>query len=140
MPGKRLTTEKKELIKSLCYLNPEMSIRDVAKQADANPSTVFYAKAELCEGDGFEQYRTQKKLEHIQRALEIASLYIEHLAEPGVIKDAKARDSAIVAGTMIDKAQLLAGEPTSIIERKEPTPALVAELEEKVEKLKQLTA
>jgi hypothetical protein len=40
---------------------------------------------------------------------------------------------------MIDKAQLLAGEPTQITERKEPTPELVSELEKKVSQLKQLT-
>ena len=71
--------------------------------------------------------------------MDIASTYIDHLKEPEVIKSAKARDSAIVAGTMIDKAQLLAGEPTVITERKEPTPELVKELDQKVQKLKELT-
>ena len=84
-------------------------------------------------------YREEKKKEQIVKALDIASTYIDHLKNPEVIKSAKARDSAIVAGTMIDKAQLLAGEPTTITERKEPTPELVTELEKKVSQLKQLT-
>ncbi|HAA25287.1 MAG TPA: hypothetical protein DCE11_04100, partial [Ruminiclostridium sp.] len=84
-------------------------------------------------------YRQQKKREQIVKALDIASKYIEHLAEPAVIASAKAKDSAIVAGTMIDKAQLLAGEPTQITERKEPTPELVQEIQKKVIELRKLT-
>lgn len=49
------------------------------------------------------------------------------------------RDIAIAMGTIYDKQALASGEPTTITERKEPTPELVSELDQKVQKLKQLT-
>ena len=137
--GKPTPGDKRELVKSLKYLNPELSTRDIAKEVKLSHTTVHDILKDLTNDDAFLQYRTEKKKEQIVKALDIASTYIDHLKEPEVIKSAKARDSAIVAGTMIDKAQLLAGEPTVITERKEPAPELVAELEQKVSKLKQLT-
>ena len=137
--GKPTPGDKRELVKSLKYLNPELSLRDIAKETKLSHTTVHDILKDLDNDDAFLQYRTEKKKEQIVKALDIASTYIDHLKEPEVIKSAKARDSAIVAGTMIDKAQLLAGEPTVITERKEPTPELVKELDQKVQKLKQLT-
>jgi hypothetical protein len=49
------------------------------------------------------------------------------------------RDLAVALGTIYDKQALASGEPTQISERVEPTPELVKEMEEKVQKLKQLT-
>ena len=49
------------------------------------------------------------------------------------------RDIAIAMGTIYDKQALASGEPTQITERKEPTPDLVKELDQKVQKLKELT-
>ena len=88
--------------------------------------------------DTFNQYRMEKKKEHIQTALRIASLYMEHLQRPEVVEKASARDSAIVTGTLIDKAQLLAGDPTIISESKQSTPEMVQEMDQKLGKLKQL--
>ena len=138
--GKKTPGEKIELVKSLKYLNPEMSSKDIAKEVGIPDRTVRDILKEVMEDDeAFTEYRQQKKREQIVKALDIASKYIEHLAEPAVIASAKAKDAAIVAGTMIDKAQLLAGEPTQITERKEPTPELVQELQEKVIELQKLT-
>ena len=117
-----------------------MSSKDIAKEVGIPDRTVRDILKEVMEDDeAFTEYRQQKKREQIVKALDIASKYIEHLAEPAVIASAKAKDAAIVAGTMIDKAQLLAGEPTQITERKEPTPELVQELQEKVIELQKLT-
>ena len=139
--GKKTPGEKIELVKSLKYLNPEMSSKDIAKEVGIPDRTVRDILKEVMEDDeAFTEYRQQKKREQIVKALDIASKYIEHLAEPAVIASAKAKDAAIVAGTMIDKAQLLAGEPTQITERKEPTPELVQELQQKVIELRKLTA
>ncbi len=138
--GKRTPTEKREQVKALLYLNPDLSSKDISRETGVPDRTVRdILKEAMKDDDTFAEYRQQKKKEQIVKALDIASKYIDHLANPEVIKSAKARDSAIVAGTMIDKAQLLAGEPTQITERKEPTPELVSELEKKVSQLKQLT-
>ena len=138
--GKPTSTEKREQVKALLYLNPDLSSKDISRETGVPDRTVRDILREVTEDEAaFAEYRQQKKKEQIVKALDIASKYIDHLANPEVIKSAKARDSAIVAGTMIDKAQLLAGEPTQITERKEPTPELVKELDQKVQKLKQLT-
>ena len=137
--GKPTPGDKVELVKALKILNPEMSQRDIAKETKLPKTTVQNILLDLNNDDQFQAYREEKKREQIAKALDIASTYIDHLKNPEVIAKASARDSAIVAGTMIDKAQLLAGEPTQISERKEPTPELVSELEKKVSKLKQLT-
>ena len=137
--GKKTPGDKLELVKSLKYLNPELSERDIAKEVSLPKTTVHQILQDLNNDDKFQAYREEKKKEQIVKALDIASTYIDHLKNPEVINKASARDSAIVAGTMIDKAQLLAGEPTQITERKEPTPELVKELDQKVQKLKQLT-
>ena len=137
--GKKTPGDKLELVKSLKYLNPELSERDIAKEVSLPKTTVHQILQDLSNDDKFQAYREEKKKEQIVKALDIASTYIDHLKNPEVINKASARDSAIVAGTMIDKAQLLAGEPTQITERKEPTPELVKELDQKVQKLKQLT-
>ena len=137
--GKPTPGAKVELVKALKVLNPEMSQRDIAREVGLSKTTVHDILQELNNDDKFQAYREEKKKEQIVKALDIASTYIDHLKNPEVIAKASARDSAIVAGTMIDKAQLLAGEPTTITERKEPTPELVKELEQKVQKLKELT-
>ena len=138
--GKPTSTEKREQVKALLYLNPDLSSKDISRETGVPDRTVRdILKEAMKDDDTFAEYRQQKKKEQIVKALDIASTYIDHLKEPEVIGKASARDSAIVAGTMIDKAQLLAGEPTQITERKEPTPELVSELEKKVQKLKQLT-
>ena len=137
--GKPTPGDKVELVKALKLLNPEMSQRDIAKETKLPKTTVQNILLDLNNDDQFQAYREEKKREQIAKALDIASTYIDHLKKPEVIAKASARDSAIVAGTMIDKAQLLAGEPTTITERKEPTPDLVKELEQKVQKLKEMT-
>lgn len=138
--GKPTSTAKREQVKALLYLNPDLSSTDISKETGVPDRTVRdILKEVMADDEAFAEYRQQKKREQIAKALDIASTYIDHLKNPEVIAKASARDSAIVAGTMIDKAQLLAGEPTTITERKEPTPDLVKELEQKVQKLKELT-
>lgn len=137
--GKETPGDKKELAKSLIYLNPDMSLRDVAKESNLSHTTVYGIKQELMDDDGFLQYRTEKKKEQIVKALDIASKYIDHLGVKEVIAKASARDSAIVAGTMIDKAQLLAGEPTQITESHKSITELKKDTEQLLQELKSLT-
>ena len=110
--GKPTPGDKVELVKALKILNPEMSQRDIAKETKLPKTTVQNILLDLNNDDQFQAYREEKKREQIAKALDIASTYIDHLKNPEVIAKASARDSAIVAGTMIDKAQLLAGDPT----------------------------
>lgn len=139
MRGKRTSFEKKEEIKSLLVLNPGITLKEVAQQTESNISSVHDIKKELLNDDDFQKLRNDKKKELIQRSLDIAAAYTLHMMDPAVIDKAGARDSAIVAGTMIDKAQLLAGEATIISERREATADLVAEMEQKLVKLKKMT-
>ena len=61
--------------------------------------------------DEIEDERMKQRLAAVARAWEIATLYMEHLRDAETIHKAGAKDSAIVAGTMIDKTQVLLGEP-----------------------------
>lgn len=137
--GKPTPGDKVELVKALKVLNPEMSQRDIAREAHMSKTTVLQILRDLDNDDGFNAYRMQAKREQIVKALDIASTYIDHLKNPEVIAKASARDSAIVAGTMIDKAQLLAGEPTQISESRKPLPDLVKDTEQMLREVKQLT-
>jgi len=123
--GKRTSEATREQIRALKETNPEMSNRDIAKIVNLPPSTVDTLMPQLLDDDTFLRLRAAKKQEHIIQAHNIASQYMQHLQEPDVIGKASARDSAIVAGTMIDKAQLLAGEPTQIQERQDSLPELL---------------
>ena len=138
--GKRTPTEKREQVKALLYLNPDLSSKDIAQEVGLPDRTVRDILREaIKDDDTFAEYRQQKKREQIVKALDIASTYIDHLKNPEVIAKASARDSAIVAGTMIDKAQLLAGEPTIISQNNKPLPELVKDTEKMLQELKQLT-
>lgn len=137
--GKPTPTAKREQVKALLYLNPDLSSTDISKATGVPDRTVRdILKEVMADDEAFTEYRQQKKREQIVKALDIASTYIDHLKEPEVIGKASARDSAIVAGTMIDKAQLLAGEPTTINESRKDVTKLVEEYEEKVAKLKSI--
>ena len=137
--GKETPAEKRELVKALKVLNPEMSQRDIAREARMSKTTVQNILLDLNNDDEFNAFRAERKREQIVKALDIASTYIDHLKNPEVINKASARDSAIVAGTMIDKAQLLAGEPTQISESRKPLPDLVKDTEVMLQEIKQLT-
>ena len=137
--GKPTPTAKREQVKALLYLNPDLSSKDIAKETGVPDRTVRdILRAATEDDDAFAEYRQAKKREQIVNALDIASKYIDHLADPLVIAAAKARDSATVAGIMIDKAQLLAGEPTEIVQSAKPLPDLVKETKSIVKELEHL--
>ena len=137
--GKPTPSEKREQVKALLYLNPDLSSKDIAKETGVPDRTVRdILRAATEDDDAFAEYRQAKKREQIVNALDIASKYIDHLADPLVIAAAKARDSATVAGIMIDKAQLLAGEPTEIVQSAKPLPDLVKETKSIVKELEHL--
>lgn len=138
MRGKKTPIEKKEAVRAAIEINPSASIRDIGKIVDLPYKTVHDIIPEVMGEDEFNRYRTEEKKKAIVKGWEIATLYMNHLKEPEVIEKASARDSAIVMGTSIDKIQVLAGEPSSIVEHQEPTPALIKEMDAKMDKMKQL--
>lgn len=173
--GKKTSEEKKEEVRAVIYLNPEASNRDIARQVNLPESTVREVKKKIVQTDEFDEVRSLKKQEFInkawnvvQKALKLAEMRFDKALEDEVEFDAiideisgnssltqkqkqvlinkvkaiemtNIRDITIALGTIYDKQALASGEPTTISERKEPTPELVTELEQKIERLKQLT-
>lgn len=177
--GKKTSEAKREQVKALLYLNPDVSEPEIAKTTGIGKSTAHYLKKDIIENeigaDEFETLREQKKKQFIEEAWEVVGKalkltnkrftkalddeealeeIISTINEDSEIKGPKkqalykrlkdlqmtnVRDIAIALGTIYDKQALASGEPTTITERKEPTPDLVKELDQKVQKLKELT-
>jgi hypothetical protein len=138
--GVKTSSIKKEQIKALLYVNPEISQRELVKNTDLPLSTIngIVNDDDFIDKDNFERYRTEQKISTIKEAWNIAKIYLEHLKEPAVIEKANAYHSAIVSGTMIDKAQLLAGDPTVIVEKNENIKELVVSYEATLEEIKRI--
>jgi hypothetical protein len=145
MRGKKTSEEDKEKLKAVVLLNPNASQRDIAKQVNMPLTTVHQLYNEIKDTDEFEQARTIKKQEFINKAWELVKKSLNKIEEklesltPEQLQKTNIRDIAITMGTIYDKQALASGEPTIISERQEPTPELVKELEEKVKKLKEMT-
>lgn len=138
--GKKTTEEKREAIRAILEMNPEASSKDISKIVKLPDSTVRTIIPEVMSEDKFNEYRQQQKMKAIQKAWEIATLYMMELLKPEKAEKASARDAIIVVGTAIDKAQLLAGEPTQISERRESVTELLQEYEKKLQQYKELVS
>ena len=148
MPAK-LSDKKREIAKAAICINPDISGPELAKVVGISKSTAHYLRDEIINNDigvdNFETLREQKKAEFIAEAWETVKRIHLKINEKldtldlEQLKKVNIRDLAVALGTIYDKQALASGEPTQITERKEPTPELVAELEQKVSKLKQLT-
>lgn len=68
MRGKKLPQAKREQVKALLYLNPDISERDIAKTVEIGNGTAHKYKKELMQTDEFEQVRAAKKQEFINEA------------------------------------------------------------------------
>ena len=77
--GRPTPGDKVELVKALKLLNPEMSQRDIAREAKMSKTTVQNILANLEDDEEFRKFREEKKREQIAKALDIASTYIDHL-------------------------------------------------------------
>jgi hypothetical protein len=142
MPRRVKTPEaKKEAIRAYLAINPEASEREISRAVDLPATTVHdQLHKGVLDRDTFERYRAEQKINAIQQGWEIAKLYMEHLKQPETISKAGARDSAIVIGTLIDKSQLLAGDPTTITDTPKPIAELLKETEELTQEMKKLIA
>ena len=148
MPAK-LSDKKREIAKAAICINPDISGPELAKVVGISKSTAHYLRDEIIRddigADNFEILREQKKAEFIQEAWETVKRIHLKINEKldtldfEQLKKVNIRDLAVALGTIYDKQALASGEPTTITERKEPTPELVSELEKKVSQLKQLT-
>ena len=147
--GKKTSAKKREIAKAAICINPDVSEPELAKIVGIAKSTAHYLKKDIIQNDigvdNFETLREQKKAEFIHEAWETVKRIHLKINEKldtldlEQLKKVNIRDLAVALGTIYDKQALASGEPTTITERKEPTPELVKELEQKVSKLKQLT-
>lgn len=148
MPGPKKDEQKREIVKTLLYINPDMSERDIAKQAGIANSQAHYIKNEILNNvedrDNFEQLRAIKKQEFINNAWELVKKSLLKINEklesltPEQLQKVNIRDLAVTMGTIYDKQALASGEATVISERKESTPELIKEYESKLQQLKKL--
>ena len=147
--GKKTSAKKREIAKAAICINPDVSEPELAKIVGIAKSTAHYLKKDIIQNDigvdNFETLREQKKAEFIHEAWETVKRIHLKINEKldtldlEQLKKVNIRDLAVALGTIYDKQALASGEPTTITERKEPTPELVKELDQKVQKLKQLT-
>ena len=147
--GKKKSAKKREIAKAAICINPDVSEPELAKIVGIAKSTAHYLKKDIIQNDigvdNFETLREQKKAEFIHEAWETVKRIHLKINEKldtldlEQLKKVNIRDLAVALGTIYDKQALASGEPTTITERKEPTPELVKELDQKVQKLKQLT-
>lgn len=121
MRGKKTSQVKKEAIRAVLESNPDMDSSDIARIVQIPDRTVRELIPQIMTDTEFADFRQKQKMSAIEQAWKIANTYLNHLKEDEIIKKAQAKDTAIVIGTLIDKAQLLAGDPTSNIKVDEAT-------------------
>ena len=61
--------------------------------------------------------REEAQVEFVRKAWEGVTAHVEHLAERSAIAATTARDSATIVGILIDKIQLVTGQPTSNVKQ-----------------------
>lgn len=105
--GQKTPDELKEQIRAALATNN--NVRDVARQFDVAPSTVMKIRDE--KPDEFEHVRTFKKQEFIERGWQLAARLYEAMEDK--IPEASFKDIATGYGIIVDKMQLISGEPTS---------------------------
>lgn len=146
--GVKTSEADREKVKAVVYLNPLASQSEVARQVKMPLTTVHELLKEdgFLDKDKFEELRAAKKQEFIGKAFDLAMETLDvigdkiaSLKDIESLKKANIRDLTTALGTLYDKQAVASGEPTTITERKEPTPDLVKELDQKVQKLKELT-
>ena len=71
MKGSRTPDSKKEELKAVLYMNPEITQRELAKTVNMPLTTVHQLYNEVKETDEYEQARTIKKQEFINNAWEV---------------------------------------------------------------------
>ena len=105
--GSNISDELKEQIRT--YLATCGNVRETARQFDVSPSTVMKVRDER--PDEFEQLRTDKKQQIIEKSWKLMETFLE--AMEAKIPDATLRDVSTSYGIVGDKLLLMTGEPTS---------------------------
>lgn len=105
--GSNISVELKEQIKT--FLATNGNVRETARHFDVSPSTVMKVRDEC--PDEFEQLRTDKKQQIIEKSWKLMDTFLE--AMEAKIPDASLRDVSTSYGIVGDKLLLMTGEPTS---------------------------
>ena len=119
--------------------NPECNVSEIARRLGFPPRTAVELEKRLQTRylpllKEVEKTTTKSLLQKIDKAL---PLILDRMSDKDLLKDITLRDAAVAAGVLIEKRQLLMGEPTQIMtfeERKsinELGPALLIELEKR---------
>ena len=77
MRGKKTSTEKREEVKAVIFLNPEVANKDVARQTNLPESTVREIKQSFVNSDEFNEVRAEKKREFIGNAWKVVTKALE---------------------------------------------------------------
>ncbi|MCI3922440.1 hypothetical protein MO973_19595 [Paenibacillus sp. TRM 82003] len=104
---KPIEPELKEQIRA--YLSTNDNVRETARHFGVSPATVMKIRDE--KPDVFEHMRTFKKQEFIERGWRLAGRLYEAMEDK--IPEATFKDLATGFGIVVDKMQLISGEPTS---------------------------
>lgn len=104
---KPIEPEKKEQIKT--HLATCGNVRQTARMLGVSPATVMKVRDE--DPDAFEQLRTDKKTEFINKSWELMTDGLDEMKLK--MKEASYRDLATGIGIVTDKMLLLSGEATS---------------------------
>lgn len=64
-----------------------------------------------------QEAREEAQAEFVRKAWDAVTAHVLHLQDKGVIAETSARDSATIVGILIDKIQLVTGQPTSNVKQ-----------------------
>ena len=107
--GKRLSDTQIEEIR-LAYAETGV-VADAARAAGCSEASARkYCHAP---NDGLAELRAEKKADVVAKIAEVRSAYLDHMLKESVIKEATAKDSAVIVGVLTDKHQLLSGAATA---------------------------
>lgn len=113
--GARLFSSRPEVYKSIIALSAEgIGAIRIGKILGVSPNTVLAVRAR--EGGRIDIEKTRVSLLSREAARMCVEGIIEMLSDPDQAADISARDKGVIAGILIDKAELLSGAPTTRIE------------------------
>lgn len=116
--GKAITDEQIELIKAT--FAETGSVRASARAAKVSVST---AKKYAGSRDGFEQLRTEKRVDIIESLADARIILLASMVDESALKKASLHEKAVAFGIVTDKHQLLTGEATERHEHRDANQA-----------------
>ncbi|MBX3081702.1 MAG: hypothetical protein KF716_08700 [Anaerolineae bacterium] len=109
------TSTLHQWLKIYGHLKPDTETIEMAKRnAETKPKNAPQ-RTTISINDEIKEGMAQAEIALDQIFEQIVRVYADHALEEGVIKEAKARDSVVIAATALDKMRLLRGLPTEIV-------------------------